>query len=353
MPFKTAKSPYWQYNRTFVIDGERHRVRGSTGARSKREAERIEAEAIAKYREALRSTPSAPIMLWPTIDQILGTYCDAVARHQPSWRTTKGQAKALLAGLDPAMRGDALRTSDLTIYIARRRVKSAAGTVNRDLGLLKRAIRYVASALHLPLPAIDWRLLHLTEPPERVRQLTADEESRLVAALQRRPDVFALVQFLLLSGCRVGSACALEWRDCDFDARTITFRTMKGGQQALVIPMTGAMVELLANHWRIGPRVFTWMKQGHEGPEIHPFKVMGWRRYWQAAIEQAGIEDFKRHDLRHTALSRLTRTHGIRAAQKLAGHSSIATTARYAHLELDDLRAAMEESSQNMARKRA
>ena len=351
MPFKTEKSPYWQYNRTFVVDGARHRVRGSTGTRSKREAERIEEEAVAKYRAALSGAPARPVELWPTLDEILGTYCDAVARHQPSWRTTKGQAKALLAGLDPTLRGDAITTAVLVRYTQARRVKASAATVNRDMGLLKRALRYIGSTLTLSLPPIEWRSLHLTEPPGRVRQLTRAEEDRLTAALEQRPDVAALVRFLLLTGCRVGSACALEWRDVDFDARTVTFRTMKGGGRPHVVPMTEALVVLLGNHWRIGDRVFTWMKQGARGPEVLPFKVMGWRRLWEAAIARAGIEDFRRHDLRHTALSRITRTHGIKVAQMLADHSSIATTQRYAHLEIDDLRRAMEESSQTMARK--
>ncbi|WP_298618692.1 site-specific integrase [uncultured Zoogloea sp.] len=346
MPFKTPASPYWQYNRTFVIDGYRHRVRGSTGTRSKREADRIEAEAVAAYKAGLEAPARRP---WPTIDQTLGTYCDAVARHQPSWRTTKSQAKNLLAHLDPNSSSAALTTDTLTGYVARRRAKVSSGTVNRELGLLKRAMRYVAGKLDLTAPRIDWRLLHLTEPAGRVRQLSAAEENRLVAAL--RVDVLALVRFLLLSGCRVGSACALEWRDCDFDARTITFRHMKGGAGDHVIPMITSLAELLGNQWRIGPRVFVWMKQGARGPEMKPFTVAGWMRYWRAAVDTAKIEDFRRHDLRHTALSRLTRTHGIRAAQKLAAHASIATTGRYAHLEIDDLREAMEESSQNLARR--
>ena len=61
-----------------------------------------------------------------------------------------------------------------------------------------------------------------------------------------------------------------------------------------------------------------------------------------AALEAAGIPDFRFHDNRHTALSRMTRVKGLKAAQRLAGHASIASTARYAHCEHDELREAME-----------
>ena len=77
--------------------------------------------------------------------------------------------------------------------------------------------------------------------------------------------------------------------------------------------------------------------------EFYPFSRHGWRKDWQRALEAAGIEDFRFHDLRHTAATRVLRATGnIKAVQKMLGHSDITTTARYAHVLMDDVRAAME-----------
>jgi integrase len=60
-------------------------------------------------------------------------------------------------------------------------------------------------------------------------------------------------------------------------------------------------------------------------------------------LAAAGIEDFRFHDLRHTAGTLAPRAHrNLRAVQKMLGHQSITTTVRYAHSDLDDVRAAME-----------
>ena len=75
--------------------------------------------------------------------------------------------------------------------------------------------------------------------------------------------------------------------------------------------------------------------------ERYPFTKSGWRKQWSRALKAAGIEDFRFHDLRHTAATRTLRASGnMKAVQKMLGHSDITTTARYAHVMVDDVRAA-------------
>ena len=60
-----------------------------------------------------------------------------------------------------------------------------------------------------------------------------------------------------------------------------------------------------------------------------------------AALERAGIEDFKFHDLRHCFASALVqRGADLYEVQRLLGHKSHAMTQRYAHLAQENLRAA-------------
>ena len=77
--------------------------------------------------------------------------------------------------------------------------------------------------------------------------------------------------------------------------------------------------------------------------ERYPFSKNGWRKDWWRALEAAGIEDFRFHDLRHTAATRVLRaSNNLKVVQEMLGHSDIGTTARYAHAMIEDVRAAME-----------
>ena len=69
---------------------------------------------------------------------------------------------------------------------------------------------------------------------------------------------------------------------------------------------------------------------------------------WAKACEQAGIEDFRWHDLRHTWASWLRQNGAtIDVIQQLGGWKSRVMVERYAHLSLDHLRnaAALVDSS--------
>ncbi|MBY5837123.1 tyrosine-type recombinase/integrase [Rhizobium leguminosarum] len=59
----------------------------------------------------------------------------------------------------------------------------------------------------------------------------------------------------------------------------------------------------------------------------------------------AGVTNFRFHDTRHTAATRVLRKSNLRVAQRLLGHADIATTAKYTHALDDDLRDALEATS--------
>lgn len=66
-------------------------------------------------------------------------------------------------------------------------------------------------------------------------------------------------------------------------------------------------------------------------------------RHFVPALEAAGIENFRWHDLRHTFASRLAMAgETIQTIAELLGHSSIQMAQRYAHLSPGHLRAAVQ-----------
>jgi site-specific recombinase XerD len=63
-------------------------------------------------------------------------------------------------------------------------------------------------------------------------------------------------------------------------------------------------------------------------------------------LKSAAIEGFRIHDLRHSFASRVKRGGAdLYVVQRLLGHSSPLMTQRYAHLQPDDLRAAVERAA--------
>jgi integrase len=77
--------------------------------------------------------------------------------------------------------------------------------------------------------------------------------------------------------------------------------------------------------------------------ERYPFTRDGWRRAWAEALVEAKIEDFRFHDLRHTAATRAQGAVGnLKTVQRMLGHKDIKTTLRYIRSDVADVRAAME-----------
>src|SRR5947209_20153477 len=69
-------------------------------------------------------------------------------------------------------------------------------------------------------------------------------------------------------------------------------------------------------------------------PQGGPYR--NFRTAFERAVQQAGLEDFTFHDLRHTFASRLVMAGvDLPTVKELLGHKGIAMTLRYTHLSTD------------------
>lgn len=362
-PDGTIASPYWYYE--FQFDGVR--FRGSTETADRRSAERV---ARAKLEEVKASAARGAQLARRamTVEEACSRYWDEVGQHAATsddiWSYLRlitrliGKTTALPA-ISPDMIAKAIsrRRADLTGAKDRRHLVSAA-TVNRTFTEpLRRVLRRARDVWGQPTPTISWRDLLLAEPQERVREASPDEEAKILAAI--RGDYRPAIEFLLASACRLEEAVNLTWDKVYWAAGAIEI-TGKGrrgsADQVGLIPITAAIRAIL---WPLrhdhASAVFTYRtsrrdpKRGIAKGDILPITYEGLKTRWRRDVS-GEVANFRSHDLRHTALTRLVRKTGnLKLAQKLARHKDIATTARYAHASLDDLREAMEraEAPQN------
>lgn len=184
---------------------------------------------------------------------------------------------------------------------------------------------------------------------ERVREASPAEECALLGELDRGYD--DAVRFAKRMGARRMEILNLDWTDVDFINNRAT---LKGkGSRNRVVPFPSdvrALLWSLKDNHRI--KVFTYeahftrrMRNGATTVrgQRYPLTEAGLAKAFLRAREKAGVVDYRFHDNRHTAATRLLRETGnLRLVQKLLGHASIRTTVKYAHATLDDLAEAME-----------
>ncbi|MFC6046776.1 tyrosine-type recombinase/integrase, partial [Methylobacterium hispanicum] len=219
-------------------------------------------------------------------------------------------------------------------------------TVNRSvIEPLRKILNRARRTWKEPVADIAWRDHMLREPRERIRELQAEEEARLFAAL--RPDYHAPVRFALLTGLRLGEVPRLRWTDVDFGGRKITVQ----GKIATV-PLAPAVRDLLwalrADH---EAAVFTYVvARGRKRGEHLPLTRAGLQTVFRRAAAQAGVRNFSFHDNRHTAATRVLRATGnLRLVQTMLRHDQITTTTKYAHVLDDDLIAGMQLAAERSA----
>lgn len=341
------------YSYDFVIQGRR--FSGSTERTSRREAEAVEKAVKAQVAAELdRAKSSAALPL--TWGQARDRYWTEVGQH---WRGGgAGRMKTSLDWLDREIGRDtplvAIRNPKVAELVAIRRGEGVApATVNRSCTEpLRRVLNRAARVWEQDLPRIDWRSHILSEPRERVRELTMAEQDIVFGNL--RPDYHPIVAFALASGVRISGCVALEWKDIDWGERRISI-CGKGGHD-YVIPLSKHLRAIL---WPLqgqhAKKVFAYVAQrsrdGRRAGEFYPITLNGLMTEWRRMKTDAGgeLENYRFHDNRHTRATRLLRQTGnLRMVQKLLGHSRIETTARYAHVTDDDLLSALDNDPHTM-----
>ncbi|RRW91051.1 tyrosine-type recombinase/integrase [Pandoraea apista] len=278
-------------------------------------------------------------------DDVMKIYMDAKTHR------SKDRDLRALGWLQPYFSGrriSELRRSDVRGYVTHRKQRGVCeATVLRELRVFSAAINFArveCEDASLPNPV---RNLGLSSGDRRVRWLTQEEASALVCAAQsrRRPHLAAFIKLALGTGCRKNELLGLEWRRVDFAQGMfwLDAHHTKNGKRR-VVPLNPlaleALVELEA--WgqvnSPGARWVFAMEGGNRRTSL--------QETFRRACCQAGISDFRIHDMRHTFASWLVMQGvSLYVVKDLLGHSSISITERYAHLSPDQGRLAVQKIS--------
>lgn len=220
------------------------------------------------------------------------------------------------------------------------RAKTAAkATVCRELSFIRRVFtRAVDSGLLKSNPAAKVEFYKLNNARDRF--LEEDEERRLEAVMQ--PKHFRLVMLAIQTGMRRGEQFGARLEDVDLRQGFLKVQESKNGEARRVLLNSQAksiVKQLIAEAKALGS---IWLIPSQTGKS--PLCANNFvKRVFEPALEQAEVEGFTWHDLRHTYGSRLAMAGvPLRTIQVLMGHKSIRTTERYAHLSPDHKVAAVE-----------
>lgn len=181
------------------------------------------------------------------------------------------------------------------------------------------------------------------------RFLSEEEFARLGRALSACEDEGAVsehgaaaIRLLMLTGCRSGEILALRWRDVDLQRGELNLPDSKTGPKK--VPLSPSATRVFKNLTRRADS--PWVLPG-ERPGRH---LSSLQYSWRKVRARADLADVRLHDLRHSFASRaLALGEGLTMIGKLLGHTQVQTTARYAHLARDSVKASAERVAASLA----
>ena len=217
----------------------------------------------------------------------------------------------------------------------------APATVNRYLATLRYACNVAEAQWGWIQANPVGKQFALREPRGRVRYLSEAERQRLLEACREssHPELYAIVLVAITAGARRGEILGLRWRDVDLVARrAVLVDTKNGERRALtLVPQVTSALEGLQVGRRDGDLVF--------GDPLSQ-SASQFNAAWREAKEKADIEDFRFHDLRHTAASYLAMNGAtLSEIATILGHKTLQMVKRYAHLSEAHVRDVVERTA--------
>jgi len=218
--------------------------------------------------------------------------------------------------------------SEISIVLQEFPSRYSNATVNRYKAAISVVFSYACRNYNLA----DNPVRYIPSRPEnnkRIRFLSNSERMKLFDSCKqsRWNKLYLLALMAITTGARKGELMSLCWSDIDFDRQTAIVVKTKNDQPKS-LPLTSNVINELNKFKKSEGLIFA--------SKTKPSSPYCINKTWKIALEQAEIEDFTFHCLRHTCASYLAQSGAsLLEIADVLGHKQIQMTKRYSHLCID------------------
>jgi len=247
-----------------------------------------------------------------TLSELISRYSE---EFLPGKKSAKDQRQQL--GVWNELIGDKVLfhvTPDLLLHaraqISKRKTRNdrpvSSATVNRYIAALdhvfQMAERQYGWIERNPMRRLD----KLKEAQGRVRSLDDDERTKLLSACRKskNPYLEMIVLIALTTGMRKSEIMNLTWNDVDLEVGLAVIEEPKNGERRSC-PLMPEIVERLKRSKETSNSPSDFLFPGKSG-----FRPIDIKTAWYRALRSSGVEDFRFHDLRHTAATMIAMNSG-------------------------------------------
>jgi len=209
-----------------------------------------------------------------------------------------------------------LSSKHLVEFRDRRLETVSNSTFNKDLSFLSQVIETAIHDWEIGFPSNPCKTVRrVASPPPRNRVFKGDEEHRLLEAsvltnLHGKSNHYIkpMIIFSIETAVRQGELLKIRYHDIDFSKCLLSLNDTKNGEDR-VIPLSNKAIMILKSL----PRRF-------DG-KVFPMTKDSLKSWFNTAKKKANIKDFRWHDLRRVACSRLfEKGLGVEQVQAISGH---------------------------------
>jgi integrase len=287
-------------------------------------------------------------------DRSLGVVLDQfIAEHvKPKLKATTAREYQRTARLHILTRLGRRPLSELKrqdIAVLHHELSDTPYQANRTLALLSKFFAWAEKHGLRPDGSNPCRHVEKYREGRRERFLSQAELGRLGDALRQAqqmkscsPWVIAAIRLLTLTGARRNEILTLRWEHVSEEHESLLLPDSKTGRKA--IPLNPPAMAVLNEIPRLedNPYVICGERPGRH--------LVNLEKPWRRVRAAARLDDVRLHDLRHSYASvAASGGQSLVIIGKLLGHSQPATTARYAHLADDPVKAASEAVGRHIA----